>query len=124
MPTVQSAPRSARPIEIFQGEDATIVVQTRESLVSATEIEFAIDTPTQILKTLTGGQISGVTATQFSVAIAAADTQSVCAGEYPMQYRSTISGAKANGKLRPDAVRIRDSVFVNPGLYGNDYGNR
>ena len=39
---------------IYQGEDKTIIVKTNVSLVAATEIEFIIDTDTQIKKTLTG----------------------------------------------------------------------
>ena len=107
--------------ELFQGEDKTIVVTTNIDLSSHTEIEFTIDTPTQIKKTLTDATISGVTTSQFSVQIDAGDTENVPAGEYKVQARATdSSGKKTNGKFQPDAITIRDSVFVAIGS-GKDY---
>ena len=58
-----------RPIEIFQGEDETIVVETNIDLSAATEIDFRIDTDPQIAKTLSAGGVTAVTASQFFVAI-------------------------------------------------------
>lgn len=106
--------------EIFQGEDKTIIVTTNISLASATEIEFIIDTPTQIKKTLSDTQISAVTATQFSVQIDAGDTETVEAGEYLFQARATISGKKTNGKFQPNKLILKDSAFTTQGA-GNDY---
>ncbi len=105
---------------IYQGEDKTIVVKTNVSLVSATEIEFIIDTPTQIKKTLTDSQITAVTATQFTVQIDAGDTETTEAGEYLFQCRSTISSKKTNGKFQPNKLNILDSAFTSVGA-GNDY---
>jgi len=109
-----------RPIEIFQGNDQVIVVESNIDLTTATEVEFRIDTQPQIVKTLTGGQVTDVTTTQFSVAIDAADTASVAAGRYKFQCRTTIAGDTLNGRFTPDKIIIRDSIFTNEGS-GNDY---
>lgn len=101
--------------QIYQGEDKTIVVKTNVSLVAATEIEFIIDTETQIKKTLSGSQITGVTATQFSVQIDAGDTETTTPGEYLYQCRSTIATKLTNGKFQPNKIDILPSAFVTTG---------
>ena len=109
-------------LEIFQGEDKTITVESNIDLTTHDEIEFTIDTPTQIKKTLSGsGGISGVTATQFTVQIDAADTETVKAGPYKYQARATDSSGKiSNAKFQPNKITIKDSVFTSIGS-GNDY---
>lgn len=101
--------------ELYQGEDKTIIVKTNVSLVSATEIEFAIDTATIIKKTLTDGQIFAVTAEQYTVQIDAGDTETIEAGEYKYQTRSTIAGKLTNGKFQPNKIKILNSVFTSTG---------
>jgi len=110
-----------RPIEVFQGEDEVIVVQTGTTdLTSATEIDFRIDTQPQIAKTLTGGGVTGVSATQFFVTIDAGDTSSVAAGNYKYQCRATLAGKLQNGRFTPNKFIVRDSVFETQGS-GKDY---
>jgi len=107
--------------ELFQGEDKTITVLTNIDLTSYTEIEFNIDTPTQIKKTKTGGGITGITASQFSVQIDAGDTETVPAGSYKFQARGTDSSSKkVNGKFQPNKLVVKDSIFVSQGS-GKDY---
>ena len=108
------------PNELFQGEDKTISVSTNIDLSSATEIDFRIDTPTQIIKKLSSG-VSGVTSTLFLVAIDAADTETVPAGNYKYQVRATLSTGKlVNGKFSPNKIIIKDSIFTTAGT-GRDY---
>ena len=107
--------------EIYQGEDKTLTISPGADLTSYTEIEFIIDSPRQIKKTLSGGGIGSVTATQFNVDIDAADTARVSPGEYKYQVRATNgSGDKFHSKLTPNYVRILHSSFENP-TGGNDY---
>lgn len=109
-------------IDIFQGEDKTVVVKTNIDLTGASEIQFNIDTPTMISKTLTAGQITGVTNSQFTVQIDAADTATVPASGYKYQARATLADGKiANGRFRPNKLTIRDSLFVTQGQ-GKVYG--
>ena len=110
-----------RPIELYQGEDKTIIVEMNDYISAATEIEFYIDTDTQIKKTLTGGKVSSVTSTQFQVQIDAADTETKDAGAYKFQARATIATKKYNIKFTPNKVMILNSIFVTEGS-GNDYG--
>lgn len=108
-------------LEIYQGEDKTFIVETNIDLTSHTEIELIIDTPTQIEKSLTAGQITGVTATQFSVQIDSGDTESVEAGPYLIQSRATdSSGLFTQGKFQPNKITVKDSAFFAIGS-GNDY---
>ena len=108
-------------LELFQGEDKTITVTSNIDLTTHTEIEFTIDAPTQITKTLSGSGISGVTATQFTVQIDAADTETLKAGPYKYQARATDSSGKiSNAKFQPNRITIKDSVFTSAGS-GNDY---
>lgn len=107
-------------IRIYQGEDKTIVVTTNEDISTATEIEFVIDTSTQIKKTFTAGQITNVTSTQFTVQIDASDTETVEAGEYLFQCRATVADKIRQGVFSPDKIEIRDSAFTTAGS-GNDY---
>ena len=111
-----------KPLKIYQGADETIDIETNIDLSTATEIEVTIDTPTQIIKTLTGAHISAVTATQFTLAIDAADTETVKAGGYKYQCRATIAGKIKQGQMSPNKILIEDSVFVSLGS-GNDYGD-
>ena len=109
-------------ISLYQGEDKTIVVNTNEDLTTATEIEFRIDCSPQVVKTLTGGGISGVTATGYAIALEPGDTTNIDAGEYKIQSRYTDSGGNINhGKFVPNKLKLIESIFVNPNS-GNDYG--
>lgn len=107
-------------IRIYQGEDKTIVVRTNEDISAATEIEFVIDTPTQILKKLTAGQIINVTSTSFTVLILAADTETVKSGEYLFQCRATVAALIRQGRFSPNKVQIKNSAFTTEGS-GKDY---
>jgi len=111
-----------KPIALYQGEDKTIVVEMNTDLSAATEIEFSIDTPSRITKTLSAAQISAVTATQFSVQMDAADTETAKAGPYKYQGRATISGKTHNIRFIPNKIKILDSVFVDSNVTG-DYGS-
>jgi len=107
-------------VQIFQGEDKTLVVSSNLDLTTATEIEFRVDTDVQIVRSLSNGDISGVTATQFSVEISGDDTETVKAGNYKYQVRATIGGKKRNGKFSPNKFEVLDSIFTTAGS-GNDY---
>jgi hypothetical protein len=109
-----------RPIEVVQGEDKVIIVQTNNDLSGSTEIEFGIDTPEKILKTLSDVEITNVTTTQFKVALVPADTENVKPGPYKMQARVTLSGKVYNLKFTPDKIKIMDSVFIDSYI-ANDY---
>ncbi len=107
--------------ELFQGEDKSLVVMTNIDLSSSSEIEFIVDTPSQIIKKLSESEISGVTSTQFVVQIDAADTENVQPGGYTVQARSTDSSSKkTNGKFQPNQLTIKPSAFVSS-MLGNDY---
>lgn len=113
-------------IELYQGENKTIVVSTNVDLTTATEIEFTVakvdNVKTKFTKTLTGGAISGVTSTQYSVAVSPEDTDDFPSGEYIVQARYTdASGNIFQGKFVPNKVKILGSLFVEQGT-GNDYG--
>lgn len=110
-----------KPIELYQGEDKTIVVSMNDDLTSATEIEFIVDSPTQVIKKLSEAQISGVSSSQFSVQIDAADFATTAQGSYKIQSRATIAGKKYNIRHTPNRIKILNSVFENQGS-GNDYG--
>ncbi len=111
----------AAGITLYQGETKLIIVETNEDLSSAVEIEFRVDTNPQIIKTLTGSGIANVTTTQFEVTIEPEDTESVPAGPYKYQMRSTDnSGNITNGKFSPNKMQIKPSIFVTQGQ-GNDY---
>ena len=107
-------------IRIYQGEDKTIVVRTNEDISAATEVEFVIDTETQILKKLSEGEITNVTSTSFTVQIDAADTETVRHGEYLFQCRATVATKIRQGRFSPNKIEIRDSAFTIEGS-GNDY---
>ena len=102
---------AGKPV-IYQGATKILQVTTSTDLSSATEIEFRIDSPVQISKTLTGGGVSNVTSTQFDVTIANTDTTNTPAGEYKYQARATIGANVIQGKFQPNKLIIRDSVFV------------
>jgi len=105
----------SQPIELFQGTDRDIIVKHNDStLPSADEIEAVIDTSPQIVKSLTGGGISGVSATQLTISVEDTDTVSKMPGEYTIELRSTDSnGKKTWGEIRPGYVVIIDSKFSN-----------
>lgn len=107
-------------LRVYQGEDKTIVVTTNIDLTDATEIEFVIDTETQITKSLTLEEISGVTSSQFQVQLDAGDTETITAGEYLYQCRATISSKIVQGKFSPNKIEILESAFTSAGS-GNDY---
>ncbi len=103
----------ASPIRLYQGADRDIVLTHNDAnLATASEIEVRIDTPTQIEKTLTGGGVSGVTSSQFTVTIEDADTDDVLSGEYRIQCRSTKAGIVTQGEINPQFVQIVDSIFT------------
>lgn len=104
----------AEVVRIVQGSDKTITVDHQESaLVSATEIEIVVDSVPQIKKTLTGGGIYGVTASQFTVEFSADDSDHIASGEFNWEARYTAGGKKRSGRLVPSRVRIIDSAFEN-----------
>ena len=103
-----------RPIELYQGEDMTLTVEMNDDISAATEIELYIDTNPQVKKTLSAGQISGVTSTQFDVQIDAGDTNDIPPGAYKYQARATLSSKKYNIKFTPNTLNIRRSIFENP----------
>ena len=103
-------------LEIFQGEDKTIVVTTNDDLSAATEIEFYVDTLTKIKKTLSNAEISGVTSTQFSVTLIPGDTESVPPGDYRYQCRATVGGKIKNGRFTPNRLKIVKSLMVSSAL--------
>lgn len=102
------------PLKFYQGAHRDIIVSHDDvNLASATEIEVRIDTPQQITKTLTGGGVSGVTSSQFTVSIEDSDTSDVCSGEYRIQVRSTsAAGVITQGEINPSNVVIVDSIFT------------
>lgn len=109
----------ASPTIIYQGADRDIVVTHDDTdLATATEIEVIIastrqELPTSILKTLTGGGVSGVTSTEFTVTIEDADTLSATPGEYDIQCRATsAAGVRTQGIFNPNKVKITDSLFT------------
>ena len=117
-----------KPFEIYAGSDASIAIETRKhitfdsviDLSTATEIEVTVDAPTPIRLTKTGGDISSVTATGFTMTFVPADTESVEPGSYRYQCRATIGGLK-HGRFIPDRIKVKASVFVSsrtPGDYG------
>lgn len=108
-------------VRVYQGENKDIVVPTNIDLSSYTEIEFRVDTPSQIIKKLSNGEISGVTSSQFTVAIIPGDTETVEAGNYKFQVLATASDGKLTlGKFKPDRFTVEDSIFTTIGS-GNDY---
>lgn len=106
--------------EVFQGATKVITVQTNIDLAAATEIEFRIDTCPTITKTMTGGGISGLSATEFKVTIEPEDTESIKAGVYKYQARATVGASKIQGRFKPNKLTIKESVFTTGGS-GNDY---
>ena len=110
-----------RPIELYQDADQIITVNMNEDISTATEVEFLIDAPTQISKTLSDNQVYAVTSASFKVRIDAADTASLCVGSYKYQARATIGGKKYNIKFTPNKIKVMDSVFVDDGYRANDY---
>ena len=106
--------------EIFQGEDKAFTVSTNEDLSSATEIQVTVDTPKAIRKTLTGGDISAVTSSEFTVQFAAGDTATTCSGSYKWQVQAVIGGNTYVAPFRPNRFVIKDNVALDAGS-GNDY---
>ena len=98
---------------IWQGTDKTFnVVHDYSDLPSATEVEVYIDSKPQIIKTL-GDGVTGVSATNYTLTVAGEDTENIESGEYRIQARITTStGSRVFGRILPDKVRIRDSVFT------------
>ena len=107
-------------VRLYQGEDKTLVVTTNEDISAATEIEFVIDTPTQIKKLLSAGEITGVTTSQFIVQLDASDTETVAEGKYLFQCRATVATKIRQGVFSPNKIDLRNSAFTNQGA-GNDY---
>ena len=110
-----------RPIEVYQGEDASIPLTTSSSVSASTEIEVTIDTSPQIVLTLTGSHIGSVTSTGFTVTIAVALTADVKPGPYKWQARVTIAGSISHVKIVSDQIKILPSVFENSRNI-HDYG--
>ena len=108
-----------RPLRIPQGAATSIVVEV-EGVASATEVEFGIDCRPEVVKRLSAGQISNVSATGFTVSLLPADFNNIKPGEYKCQARVTIAGTPYAVEFRPNKVRIVDSVFVED--LTEDYG--
>jgi len=100
-----------RPIRIYQGATRNIVVKTSQNLVGSDDIEVRIDTCPNIMKSIIGGGISGLTASQFVVTIDAADTENVPVANYEMQARAITGSVKTQGRFKVP-VSIARSLFV------------
>jgi hypothetical protein len=109
-----------KPLKLYQGSDESLVITSNIDLSAATEIEVTIDTPTQIVKTLSGGSITATTTT-FTIAIDAADTATVAPGTFKYQARATIGGKKKQGRFTPNSILILPSVFESTSNV-TDYG--
>jgi len=112
-----------RPIEIYQGEDVRIDVTINDDISAATEVEFRIDTPVAIKKSLTDGSITNVTTTGYTVQIDAGDTETLRSGPYKMQSRATIAGKIHHIRHTPNKVKVLNSVYTQLGS-ARDYGAR
>ena len=111
----------AAPPKIYQGTHKNLIVTTNISLSAASEIELRVDTAKQIVKTLTNGDISNVTSTQFEVAFVPGDTDNTVAGDYKYEVVATDSSSnKVHGKFSPDKITIAPSIFTTLGS-GKDY---
>ena len=106
---------------LHQGEDATITVTTNDDCSTATELEYRLDSPSQVIKKLSAGEISTPTSTGFTITLDAADTTDIEAGIYKHQARVTLSGKVYTIRFTPDSMKILDSVFVDSNPV-NDYG--
>lgn len=105
----------ASVVRIFQGSGKNIVVNHNETAIAtADEVEWIVDTVPTVKKTLTGGDIVGVTASSFTVVIDKDDFATIKAGEYHAEARYTPSGATdpVHGRLNPSQVKVIDSAFV------------
>lgn len=106
----------ANVISIYQAADRNLAFNLKtadNSLTSATEIEVLIDTPTQIIKKLSDGEVTSVTTTSFIVQITDSDTESTPSGEYDVQVRKTSgTGLITQGICSPSTIRIVDSKFT------------
>jgi len=112
-----------KPLALYQGSDESLVITSNIDLSSSagcTEIEVTIDTPTQIVKTLSGGHITA-TATSFTIVIDAADTATTVPGTFQYQARATIGGKKKQGRFTPNSILILPSVFESTSNV-TDYG--
>ena len=92
---------------LYQATDKTILVEHDfTDMPSATEVTIYVDTPSQIVKSLNDG-ITSVTSTTFLLSFSIEDTDSVNAGEYPIDgYITTASGDRTHMRLTPDKVKI------------------
>lgn len=109
--------------EIFQGADKTIIVEYNSALdlTLASEIEAIVDSCPQVLKTLTAGEISGVTSSQYTIQFSNSDFEDIAAGEYLFQTRATISDVITQGRFYPNKITLRDSAFITNLITSNDY---
>ena len=95
---------------VWQGTDAIFnISHDYTDLVTATAIEVYVDTPSQIVKTLSDG-VTSVSATNMVVTLAAGDTDDVDPGEYCIQARITTTGGQQFfGRILPERVKILES---------------
>ena len=102
-------------LRVWQGTDELInITHNYPSLVTAQQITVYIDTPSQIIKTL-GDGISNVTANDYLLTIAAADTNEVPSGEYAIQAKiKTSGGSELAGQIQPSTIQVRRSLFTQP----------
>lgn len=108
-----------RPVLVYQGEDKLFECQVT-GVSAATEIEVTIDCNPQVIKTLSGGGVTGLSASGFLVQLSASDLVSIKPGLYRYQARATI-GTLHNIRFVPDQIRLLESVFENSNV--RDYGS-
>ena len=98
-----------RPVLFYQGEDKLIECQVT-GVSAATEIEVTIDCNPQVIKTLSGGHITGLSSTGFNLQLSASDLTTITPGLYKYQGRATI-GTLHNIRFVPNQIRLLESVF-------------
>ena len=109
-----------RPVLVFQGADKLFECQV-VGVELASEIEVTFDCNPQVVKTLSGGGITGLSSSGFLVQIDASDLVSIEPGLYRYQGRATI-GTLHNIRFVPDQIRLLESVFENSTSV-RDYGS-
>ena len=109
-----------RPVQVYQGEDKLFQCEVT-GVELASEIELTIDCNPQVVKTLSGGGITGLSSSGFNCQIDASDLVSIKPGLYRYQARATI-GTKHNIRFVPDQIRLLESVFENSTSV-RDYGS-
>jgi hypothetical protein len=101
-----------RPIEVWTGSDVDIDIETDSDVSAATEIEWWMEGGRAVVKKSMGeGHITGLTSTQFTLTLLAADTESEQPGPYKMQCRATVGGLFRQIVFKPNQFILRDSLF-------------